>query len=266
MARTPITQPETPGDKRKQRESAQEDVLMREVDEAVRQDELSSFVDKYGKPLLAAIVLGLVAFGGYLVWNSSKEDAMEKQSETLVSALDQLQAGNLDTASATAAGLAAESEGGAKAAATMLQGGIAMQQNKLDEAAKIFASVAADADAPQTFRDLATIREIAASFDKMKPADIVARLKPLAVPDSPYFGSAGEMVAMAYLEQGKRKEAGDMFAQIAKSDDTPESLRSRARQMAGVLGVDAIDDVDEVLEGVSDGDPAAQAGGAPAAQ
>ena len=248
MARTPSTPPDNPADKRREREAAQEDVLLREVDEAVRQDELSNFMENYGKPLLAAVVIGLAAFAGYLYWDSTQEASMEKESETLVSALDQLQAGNLDTASSTASGLASEADSGAKAVATLLQGSIAMQQGKTQEAATTFASVAADEEAPKIYRDLAAIREVSATFDSLKPEDIITRLKPLAVPENAFFGSAGELVAMAYLEQGKRAEAGAMFAQIAKADDAPESLRSRARQMAGLLGVDAIEDVDEVLE------------------
>ena len=86
----------------------------------------------------------------------------------------------------------------------------------------------------------------------------------LAVPGKPFFASAGELVAHAYMDQGKNAEAGALFAQIAKDDDAPEGLRSRARQMAGVLGVDAIEDVDALLEeqGVdaqaADGEAAAQ--------
>ncbi len=248
MARTPTTPAESPADKRKQREAAQEDVLMREVDEAVRQDELSNFMEKYGKPLIAAIVIGLAAFAGYLYWDAQQEAAMEKESETLISAMDQLEVNNLDTASTTLEPLASEGSDGGKAAAKMLQGGIAMQQGKSAEAAQAFAAVAADSDAPQTLRDLATVREVAATFDSRSPEDVIARLSAIAVPENAYFGSAGEMVAIAYLEQGKRAEAGALLAQIAQADDVPDSLRSRARQLAGVLGVDAIEDVDEVLE------------------
>ncbi|MXO83198.1 tetratricopeptide repeat protein [Altererythrobacter aestiaquae] len=233
---------------------------MREVDEAVRQDELSNFMDKYGKPLIAAIVLGLAAFAGYLYWDAQQEAAMEKDSETLISAMDQLEANNFDTANSTLEQLIAEGGGGAKAASQMLQGGIAQQQGKPAEAAERFAAIAADGDAPQTLRDLATVREVAATFDLRTPADVVARLSAIAVPENAYFGSAGEMVAIAYLEQGKRAEAGALLAQIAQADDVPESLRSRARQLAGVLGVDAIEDVDEVLEELeADGDTAAPA-------
>ena len=39
-----------------------------------------------------------------------------------------------------------------------------------------------------------------------------------------------------------------MIGEIAKDEEVPESLRSRARQMAGLLGVDAIEDVDQVLD------------------
>lgn len=82
----------------------------------------------------------------------------------------------------------------------------------------------------------------------MEPAEAVAALKPLAVPGKPYFASAGELLGHAYLDLGKRAEAGAVFAQIAKDDTAPDPLRSRARQMAGILGVDAIEDVDTLLE------------------
>ncbi|WP_225425503.1 tetratricopeptide repeat protein [Pelagerythrobacter rhizovicinus] len=241
-----------------QRRAAQEDVLMREVDEAVRQDQVAEFGRRYGKPLIAVVALGILAFGGYLFWDHRQEAAMEAESETLVGALDQLQAGNLGSATERLDPLLAE-EGGAATQAALLKAGIAMEQGRNEDAAKIYAEVAADDDVPQLLRDLATIREIAATFDDREPDDVVARLKPMAVPGNPYFGSAGELVAMAYLDQGNNEEAGTLLAAIAKDETQPESLRSRARQMAGVLGVDAIEDVDAVLEGIQEPAAAAQA-------
>ncbi|RXZ66688.1 tetratricopeptide repeat protein [Pelagerythrobacter rhizovicinus] len=231
---------------------------MREVDEAVRQDQVAEFGRRYGKPLIAVVALGILAFGGYLFWDHRQEAAMEAESETLVGALDQLQAGNLGSATERLDPLLAE-EGGAATQAALLKAGIAMEQGRNEDAAKIYAEVAADDDVPQLLRDLATIREIAATFDDREPDDVVARLKPMAVPGNPYFGSAGELVAMAYLDQGNNEEAGTLLAAIAKDETQPESLRSRARQMAGVLGVDAIEDVDAVLEGIQEPAAAAQA-------
>lgn len=245
-----------------QKKAAQDEVLMREIDDAVRQQEYSDLASRYGKLAIAAIVLGLLAFGGYLLWDNYREGQREAQSEQFVVALDQLEAGNLGASSEALDSVIAEAGADTAAVARMLKAGIAMEQNDAAGAARLFAQVAASDDAPQALRDLATIREVAATYDSRTAADVIARLRPLAVPDNPYFGSAGELVAMSYLEQGKRREAGSLFAQIAKDEGVPETLRARARQMAGLLGVDAVVDVDEL---VSAGGAAAAAAGPPVA-
>lgn len=221
---------------------------MREIDDAVRQDEMSNFFETYGRPLIGVITGGLLIFGGYLWCDSREEAAMEKSSEDMIAAIDQVKAGNLDSADKAAAALAENSEGGPASVARMLRAGIAQEQDKKGEAAKLYQEVADASDAPPALRDLAKIRAMTANFDERKPADVIAALKDIAVPGNPYFGSAGELVAMAHLEAGDEKKAGEMFAAIAKEEDTPESLKSRARQMSGLLGVDAIEDVDELLE------------------
>jgi hypothetical protein len=71
---------------------------------------------------------------------------------------------------------------------------------------------------------------------------VIQRLKPLAVSGNPWFGSAGEMVAIAYLKQQKPELAAPVFAAMAKDQQVPRSIRSRATQMAGALGVDAVQD------------------------
>ncbi len=247
MALTPEN-PLAPDDKRARAQAAQNDVLLREVDDAVRQDQYAQAAQRYGRPALIAVVLVLALFGAYLFWNGRQDAAREKDSESLIGALDQVERGNLGSGSAALDPLIAEGNDGARAAAQMLKAGIAMEQAKPDEAVKLYDAVAADGDAPQALRDLATIRSVTTRYDRMAPADVVARLKPLAAPGSPWFGPAGEMVAMAYLDQGKNAEAGALFAAIARDKNTSDTLKSRTRQMAGVLGVDAIDDVDTVLK------------------
>ena len=79
----------------------------------------------------------------------------------------------------------------------------------------------------------------ALEFDTMKPEQVIARLEPLAKPGNPWFGSAGEMTAMAMLKQGRKAEAGRLFAAIAADKPVPVTIRSRAVQIAGTLGVDA---------------------------
>ena len=249
---TPAPQvPATTDSVKERRKRAEDDVFMREVDEAVRADSYERAAKKYGVPIVAALVLGLAAFAGWLWYDRSQEAAMEKDSEVLVRALDQVQDGNLDAGSETLAPLVDEGGEGAAAAARMLQAGILAEEGNTDEAATMFAALAADGSAPQAYRDLATIREVSLRFDSMEPAQVIERLKPLATPGNPWFGSAGELTGMAYIKQDKPDLAGPLFVQMAKDEDVPESLRSRARQMAGLLGADAIEDPEAVVEQVT---------------
>ena len=121
----------------------------------------------------------------------------------------------------------------------MAEAGVALGKDDFSGAAKIYGEVASDTSVPQPWRDLALIRQTAAEFDSIKPELVVTRLRPLAAKGNPWFGSAGEMVAAAYLKMGKAELAGKMFADIGKDENVPETIRSRAVQMAGSLGVDS---------------------------
>ena len=246
MALTP-SKNMTEAEKRAQRDVSEQNVLLREVDEAVRQDQLADFAQRYGRKLIAVIVISLAMFAGWLWWRSHQESQLEQTSEKIVKATDQLDAGNLTTADQAFAQVESGTSIGAQTVAKLTRAGIAFREGKRDGALKLYADVANDGSAPKPYRDFATLREVSINYEKMKPADIVTRLKPLAVPGSPFFGSAGELLGAAYLDQGRRDLAGPLFAEIAKDKNVPESLRSRSRQLAGLMGVDAIQDVDKTL-------------------
>lgn len=221
---------------------------MREIDEAVRQDDARQFFEKYGITLGIVIAFVLAALLAYWWWDSSREAELEAQSEAIISALDSVDASDFDGASEKVDGLIDSGSDGARTVARMLQAAAALEQDNPDKAVELYAAIVADPDAPQPLRDLALIREVSTNLDSREPADVIAKLAPLAVPGNPFFGSAGEMTAIAHLEAGNREEAGTLFAQISQDEELPETLRSRARQMAGLLGVDAIDDVEQLLE------------------
>jgi hypothetical protein len=224
------------------RQAEQSGVFMREVDDALRQDQVERFLLRYGKPLLAAIVIGLLALAGYLYWQHRQKGEAEAASEQLILALDDLDAGNPVGAQAKLAPIAA-GNGGAATMAQLAQAGVLLEKGQGDQAAKLYSQVAQDSGTAKPLRDLATVREIAAVYDKLPPQTVVDRLSSLAQPGTPWFGVAGEMVGVAYLKQGKAKQAGPLFVKIAKDKTQPDALRARVRQLAGQLGYDAIDDV-----------------------
>jgi len=253
-------------DKIAERDAAQKEGFVREVDEALREDEMLTAIRRYAVPVGAALGVALLALGVYLGWNTHQDNVHAGQAEQVVLAIDKVDGGQQDAAFAQLAPVVQDGTDGNRAAARMLQAGIATRQGKLDSAAQLFAQIAGDDRAPKPFRDLATVRSVALNYDKMQPADIVSRLRPLAVPGAPFFGSAGEMLGMAYLKEGHQDLAAPLFGAIAQDTTVPQSLRARARQLAGELGFDAVDDVSQAPAGSAPAQSPASAGtSAPAA-
>jgi hypothetical protein len=217
-------------------------MFLREVDDALREDQLRMVFQTRGRAIAAVVIAGLVGLAGFLWYGEHKQAVIGGQSETFTMALDQIQAGRVQVGAQTLAPLAKDGNPGYRTAAQLLQAGIAQQQQKDAEAARGFAAVAADTAAPGPYRDLATIREVATNFDKLAPQVVIDRLRPLAVPGKAWFGSAGELVAQAYLKQGKNEAAGALLASIAKDKSVSDTMRRRTRQLAGQLGVDAVED------------------------
>ncbi len=236
------------GDQDDRKLTAEDEVVIREIDDAVRQDDTVQFFRKYGTILIAGVVAMLLALGGYLLWDSQVESGLATDSEQLVGVLDYAQAEDFAEVKKRTDPLLDSDTPGVRTSARFLQAAASLEQGQMARAVELYALIAADENAPPALRDLARIREVATNFDDRKPADVIARLKDIAVPGNAFFGSAGELTAIAHLEAGNRKEAGSLFAAIAKDEDLPESLRSRARQMSGLLGIDAVEDVEKLLE------------------
>ena len=216
------------------------EAFFREVDEELRRDRTARLWKRWGVWIVVALVAVLAAFGGWLYWQHRQAQAAGVEGEQLQAAYDSLGSGNTAAAAAPLAALTTSRSDAYRALAIFTQADILIQKKDEKGAAAKFASVAADASIAQPFRDLALIRRTVSEFDTIKPQVVVDRLRPLAVPGGAWLGSAGELVAAAYLKMGKRSEAGQMFGRIAGDKDVPETIRQRAVQMAGVLGVDAV--------------------------
>lgn len=221
-----------------------DEAFLREVDEELRRDQLTSVWTRYGRWMIAAVVLALAAFGGVLYWQHRQTQAQGVEGEQLQASFDDL-AAKPGVEPKQLQALAGSDVDGYRVTALFLQADEMLQKSDLKGAAAKFAVVAGDTSLAQPFRDLALIRQTSAEFDTLKPDVVVSRLKPLAVADNAWFGSAAELVATAYLRMGRKDLAAQTFAGIARSDKVPQTIRLRAVQMAGAMGVDAIEQTEE---------------------
>lgn len=214
------------------------EAFLREVDEQVRLDSAARFWKRWGRALIAALIAALVALGGFLWWQNDRQAKAGVEGEQMSLALDDLSSGATNKAERELAQLKTSSTPGYKAAAKLALAASKLSKGDAKGAGADYAAIVADASLAQPYRDLALVRQIAATFDTLAPQDVVSRLKPLAIKGNAFFGSAGEMTAIAYLQMNKRAEAGAMFAALASDETVPDSIRSRSVQLAGVLGVD----------------------------
>jgi len=211
----------------------------REVDENLRRDQLRDFFKKNGSWLIAGVVLFLALSGGMIWWRQHQVQIHAAETEKLAEIYKDIGSGNTSQAPKQLDTLSDSGSKAVSASAKFARAALALQQNDAKQATGIYKSVADDSGMPDPYRHAALIRQTALEFDSLKPEEVIARLAPLAKPGEPWFGTAGEMTALALVKQGKRQEAGQLYAAIAKDNGVPETIRARAVQVAGSLGVDA---------------------------
>jgi len=215
------------------------DSFVREVDENLRRDEMAERAKRYGGVVIGALLLFLLAVAAYLYWQDRQQKQAEAGTERLTAALQDIGANKMASAPATLDTLRQSDAEGVKAIAGLTRAALALQQGNRKLASTIYAETAADKSLAKPYRDLALVRGTSLDFDTIKPDEVITRLQPLAVAGEPFFGSAGEMIGMALIAKGQKSAAAQLFAKIAADDGVPDSLRARAVQVAGTLGVDA---------------------------
>ena len=215
------------------------ETFLREVDENLRRDQFQDFFKSYGKWLAVLLVLFLAGVGGWIYWDQRQKEQSAAQSEELHAIFTDIAEQRTRTVPQRLEQIDDSSNDIVKASAILAEAAVALDKGDRPGALTKYRQVANDSGLPQPYRDLGTIRATALEFDALPPEQVISRLEPLAKAGNPWFGSAGEMTALAYLKQGKKAEAGRMFAAVAADKQVPRTIRSRAVQIAGTLGIDA---------------------------
>lgn len=216
------------------------EAFIREVDDEVRREQTEKLARRYGVIVGAIVLLALIAFGGTLWWRSHQAAVAGQRGDQYMGALAAISSGKEDEARKQLAALAGTDAKGYAPLARMLQADMLVRDRKDKEGADAFLKLSQDGSAPQPLRDVALVRATSLQFDTLPPQQVVDRLKPLAQTGHPWFGSAGEMVGLAYMKLNQPKQAGAMFVALTKDKSVPASIRARVAQLAADLGFEAV--------------------------
>lgn len=213
--------------------------FIREVDENLRRSQAEDFAKRWGKWLVALAILFLLAVAGYLYWRNSQAEKAAANSETFSAILSDIGQQKTQGVPQRLDALAADSNDSMSAAARLTRAALAIQAGDRATAIAQYRLVSADTGVPQAYRDAATVRLTQTEFDSLRPDEVIARLQPLAVKGNAWFGTAGEITALAMLKANRRSEAQRLLAAIAAERTVPATIRARVEQLASGLSIPA---------------------------
>lgn len=208
--------------------------VFEEVEEQLRSDRYKTLALKSLPWVSGVLLLALVGAVGYYGWEKHVEGSAAAASQAYEQAGVDLNKGDIGKAFLEYGEVAKTGTPAYKALALQQQAGIRLQQDKVDEAVKLF-DEAAKVSPDLLFGDLARLKSAFALMDTAPYGEIEARLKPLTAEKHPYRAQAQEALAMAKLGAGKAAEARSDFQVLTLSPDATDGIRSRAQAAIALI-------------------------------
>jgi hypothetical protein len=212
-----------------------------EVEEDLRAERAEKLLKKYAWLLVVLAVAIVGAAVGWQLWNryrTHQDAAAAARYVAVQTAIDQPGANKADQV-AILDQLAATAPQGYKTLARLRAAGLKADAGDVAGAVALWNTVAADANADPLLRDLASLLATGRDLDHGDPAQLEARLKPLAEPGNPWSTLAQEQLAMLDLRQGRVDDARKKLQVLSFDIDSPSGLRARASALLAGLGPQA---------------------------
>jgi hypothetical protein len=211
-----------------------------EVEEDLRAERAEKLLKKYGWLIVVAIIVAVGGTAGWQIWGrmQAQQDAMvASRFIAAETAIEQAKPGKPAASQIDALDqLAARGPAGYKTLARLRAAELKANAGDLAGAVALWDQVAADASADTLLRDLATLTATMRQLDHGDPAQLQARLEPLAVPGNPWSALAREQLAMLDLRQGKTDDAKTKLKMLSNDFEAPAGVRARAAALLAGLG------------------------------
>lgn len=243
--------------KQKGRGVTNDETILREVDQALAEDQTSQTLTKNLPAVLGAALLFVAGVGGWQLWSSQRAAASAKESAAFDEALKQ--AGAEDGTKSLEA--IAAKPGAYAALAKMRLAGEHAAKNEREKALELYRAVYSGGAGSKRLKDMARIRASYLSLSDGRDA-VLKDLGDLETDKTALGFYARESIALAALKAGDYQSAEEMFRKAASAPEAPEPIRLRAGEFAALAGAgkagielpvieeSAKSDADRYLEGL----------------
>ncbi|HEX3954648.1 MAG TPA: tetratricopeptide repeat protein [Stellaceae bacterium] len=208
--------------------------IFREIDEELRRDNLLKLWSRYGRYIIAAVVLVVIVAGGVVAWRDHQTSLRQAQASRYSRALS-LVRDNKDSDAASLFGKLAQEGGGYGVLGDFERAQLLAKGGDRKGAVAAYDQIAANSSVDPAFRDLAVLLSVMHGLPDMEAATAIERLKPLTASGNPWRVSALDLTAAAKLKSGDRSGALDIYKQLADDLTAPQGLRARAAELAAAL-------------------------------
>jgi len=213
--------------------------LLREIDEELRKEHYASLWARFGKLIIAAVVLLVTSVAGYKGWQTYDISQRTEFGQQFSRASAAAANGDLVAAQDQFSALADQGTAGYQILAKLRTAALLAQSGDFSSAAASYRAIATGADTPTDYRDLAlTLASINGLNAGETPSVIVDGLSSVIVDDNPWRHTAREIVALATLEMGNRDEALDILTALSSDNEAPAGVRNRAQEL--ILALNAL--------------------------
>ncbi len=221
--------------KNKLQAQIEEDALLREVVEDVKNEQLQQIWNKYGLAIIVSVALILTAaisFESLKNWHTKKQQEL---SNTYSIALSLQNQGRLDESLEVYSVLTEKTSGIYSSLARIQVANIYLTQNKAEDAEKVLYAIVNDNSVLPQMRNIAAIKLASYKLDNNTPADEIKSLLTPIVENDENSNIAREMLAMLYIREKDISQAKNEYKKIADSSDVSDELRNRALDMLNLL-------------------------------
>jgi hypothetical protein len=211
--------------------------IFREIDEELRQERFEKLWQRYGKFVIGAAVIVVVAVAGFKAFEHYQTKQRETQSAQYAAASKLLAEGKKTDAAALFAGLGNSGNAGYAVLSRFQQAAIKADTGDVAGAITMYDEISADNDVDASLRAAAVIFSVSRQVDNANAdrAALEARLTPLMDKANPWRHSANELSGLLALQAGNSVAATKRFTTIADDLQAPQQMRTRASQILAVI-------------------------------
>jgi len=213
------------------------EILLRDIDDEIQQDNLAEAWQRYGVWVIAlaiAILVGVGGWQGWLAWRDHQRlaDAVAYEAALSKAAAAAVDNKESDSVAAFASITAAKGNSYATVAHLALAA-TELRQGNAKDALTAYQTLYNDPATDGVYRDLARLLYAIHGLDAgIDPHALESVLAPLADPANAFHASALEVRGLIALKGGDTAAAHAIFAGLASDKSAPQSLRSRAETLA----------------------------------